>query len=34
LGQALSGVLASLARAFVGLRPSPPLLFLTVFLVG
>ena len=30
----LSGVLASLAFAFVELRPSLPLLFLTVFLVG
>src|SRR6478672_4144259 len=34
LGQALSGVLASLAFAFVELRPSLPFLFLTVFLVG
>src|SRR6202040_2051687 len=30
----LSGVLASLAFAFVELRPSLPFLFLTVFLVG
>jgi hypothetical protein len=30
----LSGVLASLAFAFVDLRPSLPFLFLTVFLVG
>ena len=34
LGQALSGVLAALAFAFVELRPSLPFLFLTVFLVG
>jgi hypothetical protein len=30
----LSGVLASLAFAFVELRPSLPFLFLTIFLVG
>jgi hypothetical protein len=30
LGQALSGVLASLAFAFIALRPSLPFLFLTV----
>jgi hypothetical protein len=34
LGPALSGVLASLAFAFVELRPSLPFLFLTVFLVA
>ena len=34
LGPALSGVLASLAFAFVELRPSLPFLFLTIFLVG
>jgi hypothetical protein len=34
LGQALSCVLASLAFAFVELRPSLPFMFLTVFLVG
>jgi hypothetical protein len=34
LGPALSGVLASLAFAFVELRPSLPFPFLTVFLVG
>ena len=34
LDQALSGVLASLAFAFVELRPSLPFLFLTVILVA